>query len=127
MQVDITLACLALHNYLFLTDNTTYCPDGFMASYNLSGNIKDGEWRSEVNGDNSTVIIQLRLLCGSRHRRCSCIAKWICELFQQTRDVLWRWIISVIPLSPRCGLTKLETIFLSYVAWDSYSWKFTQA
>ena len=58
MQVDITLACLALHNYLFLTDNTTYCPDGFMASYNSSGNIKDGEWRSEVNGDNSTVIIQ---------------------------------------------------------------------
>ena len=65
-----TLACLALHNYLGLTDNVMYCPDRFVDSYNLSGNIKDGEWRSEVNGvsDNSTGVVQLRPARGSRHR-----------------------------------------------------------
>ena len=35
-----TLACLALHNYLRLTDNATYCPFGFVDSFDSSGKLK---------------------------------------------------------------------------------------
>ena len=52
-----TLACLALHNYLRLTDNAMYCPEGFVDSYNNSGKIKEGEWRSLVNNDNSSTRV----------------------------------------------------------------------
>ena len=42
------LACLALHNYLRVTDNTNYCPAGFIDSYDATGQMKEGEWRSLV-------------------------------------------------------------------------------
>ena len=41
-----TAACLALHNYLRLTDNAHYCPAGFVDSVDQYGNIKEGEWRA---------------------------------------------------------------------------------
>ena len=37
---NYTLACLALHNYLRLTDNATYCPFGFADSFDSSGKLK---------------------------------------------------------------------------------------
>ena len=60
------LACLAQHNYLRLTDNVMHCPDDFADNNNSSGNIKDEEWSSEVNGvgDNSIGMVQLRHVRG---------------------------------------------------------------
>ena len=66
-----TLACLALHNYLRLTDNAMYCPEGFVDSYNNSGKIKEGEWRSLVNNDNSSIT-----------GRFDCLKKFLCNIFQ---------------------------------------------
>ena len=43
-----TLASLALHNYLRQTDNALYCPAGFIDSENSSGQIKQGDWCSQV-------------------------------------------------------------------------------
>ena len=40
------LACLALHNYLRLTDNALYTPAGFIDSEDKHGNFLPGEWRS---------------------------------------------------------------------------------
>ena len=89
-----TLACLALHNYLRLTDNAMYCPHGFVDSYNSSGNIKDGEWRSQVNGvsDNSTGMVQLRLVCGSCHREDAiALQNAFASYFNRQGDVPWQW------------------------------------
>lgn len=47
------LACLALHNYLRVTDNANYCPASFVDSYDAIGKIKEGEWRllvAEIRG-----------------------------------------------------------------------------
>ena len=46
------LACLALHNYLRLTDNVHYTPSGFIDSEDKDGNFIPGEWRSQ-NGNTS--------------------------------------------------------------------------
>ena len=46
------LACLALHNYLRLTDNAHYTPAGFIDSEDRDGNFIPGEWRSQ-NGNTS--------------------------------------------------------------------------
>ena len=40
-----TLTCIALYNYLRLTDNATYCPTGFEDSSNSTDELKEGEWR----------------------------------------------------------------------------------
>ena len=42
-----TLACLALHNYLRLTENVYYSPSGFVESEDKDGNIIAGEWRQQ--------------------------------------------------------------------------------
>ena len=48
-----TAACLALQNYLRLTNNAYYCPAGFTDSEDQNWNIKQGEWPSAVDGGQS--------------------------------------------------------------------------
>ena len=45
------LAIIALHNYLWQTENASYCPTGFVDGKNSIGIIKPGEWRSVVHKD----------------------------------------------------------------------------
>ena len=49
-----TMACLALHNYLRLTDNVHYSPAGFVDSEDKDGNILPGEWRL-LKGDGNNI------------------------------------------------------------------------
>ena len=61
-----TLACLALHNYLRLTNNATYCPFGFEDSFDNSGKLKKREWRAfsvENRG-----LLPISCVKGSRYR-----------------------------------------------------------
>ena len=44
------LAGVALHNYLQLTENASYCPRGFVDS-EANGEFRPGEWRRIVHGD----------------------------------------------------------------------------
>ena len=70
------------------------CPDGFSDNYSLSGNRKDGEWRSEVNGvgDNSAITTQLRPV-----RRLGCkenavaLQNAFASYFNGHGDVPWQW------------------------------------
>ena len=85
------LDCLSLHNYLRLANNAMDCPDGFSDNYSLSGNRKDGEWRSEVNGvgDNSAITTQLRHV---RRSGCKENAVALQNAFTSYfRDVPWQW------------------------------------
>ena len=63
------LACLALHNYLRLTDNAHYTPAGFIDSEDKHGNFVPGQWRSQnesaVQGGSFQSINAVR---GSRSR-----------------------------------------------------------
>ena len=47
----IVLATVCLHNYLRLTDNTCYSPNGFIDSEDSRGNIRLGDWREIVHGE----------------------------------------------------------------------------
>ena len=49
------LACLALHNYLRITDNATNVLFGFIDSIDSNGKLKQGEWRA-LNVDNRGLL-----------------------------------------------------------------------
>ena len=94
MQREYTLACLALHNYLRLTDNAMYCMEGFDDSYNNSGKIKVEEWRSLVNNDNSSItgMTPLRSVRGSRYREDSiALRNSFATYFSNEGSVSWQW------------------------------------
>jgi len=61
---NFTFATIALHNYLRQTDNASYCPYGFVDSYDDKGNFKPGEWRKQVVGDG--CLQELNNVRGSR-------------------------------------------------------------
>ena len=63
-----TLACLALHNYLRLTDNAHYSPVGFIDSEDKEGNICSGEWRL-MRCNQSGNLRRLQPVRGSRVRQ----------------------------------------------------------
>ena len=48
---NFVLACLALHNYLRLTDNASYCTSGFTDSHDNTGNLQEGKWRTLAIGN----------------------------------------------------------------------------
>ena len=52
-----TLACLALHNYLRLTNNVHYSPKGFIDSEDNSGNLVCGDWRKTIGVENALQSI----------------------------------------------------------------------
>ena len=66
---NYTLACLALHNYLRLTDNAHYTPSGFVNSEDKDRNFLLGEWRlQKENGLNNNALVDLPRVRGSRSR-----------------------------------------------------------
>ena len=54
--VKITQAAVCLHNYLRQTEPA--CPTGFVDSFDSSGNILLGEWRSITLADGNTSAMQ---------------------------------------------------------------------
>ena len=50
-------ACLSFHNYLRLTDNASYCPNGFTDLRYPTGNLQQYEWRGLVSGNQESVPI----------------------------------------------------------------------
>ena len=52
----IVQATICLHNYLRLTENSMYIPSGFVDSEDNTGNIRPGDWRAMVVGDNGGLL-----------------------------------------------------------------------
>ena len=63
------LACLALPNYLRLTDNAHYTPAGFIYSEDKRGNFVPREWRSKnENVVQCSSFQRINAVRGSRSR-----------------------------------------------------------
>ena len=62
---NFVLACLSLHNHLRLTDNASYCPSGFTDSYDDTGNLQEGKWRTLVVGNEG--MLPISRVKGSRY------------------------------------------------------------
>ena len=58
----------ALHNYLRQTDNASYCPYGFVNSYNANGDVQPGHWRELVRNYDNSVFTSLPNVRGSRYK-----------------------------------------------------------
>ena len=64
------LACLALHNYLGLTDNAHYSLSGFTNSQDKDGKLLPGEWRLlKTNNVNNGGLVDLPRVRGCRSRQ----------------------------------------------------------
>jgi len=61
------LAIIVLHNYLRLTENASYCPDGFADSTNSSGDTVPGSWRTSLNTNAS--MVKLNPVRGCRYQQ----------------------------------------------------------
>ena len=77
---------LALHNYLRWAVNVTYCPFGFVDSFDSSGKLKQGKWRA-LNVDNRGLLPISRVK-GSRYRE-DAIGK-INELILYVSSLSWQ-------------------------------------
>ena len=60
------LAALSLHNYLRQTENSLYCPYGFIDVVTNSGEIKEGEWRRTPI--NQSILEPLKKVRGGRRK-----------------------------------------------------------
>ena len=62
-----TLVCLALHNYLRLTENTYYSPAGFVDSESSIGRTIPGDWLNDVNEELCNGFSDARKIHGSKY------------------------------------------------------------
>ena len=94
-------ATVCLHNYLHLTDNAHYVPQGFIDSEDSSGNLISGEWRSIV-GHEDSGLQQLRRMGSNNY---SFTAKSVRENFMayfNSEEESLPWQLSHVR---RCGRT----------------------
>ena len=64
-SVENVLACISIHNYLWQTENTSYCARCYVGSEDGNGAIKHGEWRGMVN-TNEGAFNEIPRVRGSR-------------------------------------------------------------
>ena len=62
-----TLACIALHNCLRQTNNSSYCPNSFVDCEDSTVDMKEGEWRKIVTERNGELA-NLSNVRGSRYK-----------------------------------------------------------
>jgi len=49
------MACIALHNFLKSTDNTNYCPLGYIDHEDGNGEVINGQWRKDISFATNTA------------------------------------------------------------------------
>lgn len=90
----IVQASVALHNYLRQTDTASYCPAGFVDSFDGSGNILPGEWRRITSADEgSGAFCSLPPTRGSRYRNYAMEVREALKAFVNSEQgaVSWQW------------------------------------
>ena len=90
----IVQATIALHNYLRQTDTTSYCPAGFLDSFDGSGSILPGEWRKITSADKgSGEICSLPPSRGLRYRNYDMEVREALKAFVNSEQgaVSWQW------------------------------------
>ena len=51
------MSTICLHNFLHQTNSAAYCPTGFVETYDVTGEIKKGEWQKVV-GDGQGMLLE---------------------------------------------------------------------
>ena len=69
-----TLACIALHEYLYQTNKPSYCPNSFVDCEDSTGDLKEEEWRKIV---------------AERYGALSNLSNLVTRMMQSTCTVVW--------------------------------------
>ena len=87
-----TLAAIALHNYLRLTNNASYSPIGFIDSETRDGKMVAGAWRKVLSDDGgANALRDLPHVRGSRYQKCAIIQRDnLQSYFMNTGTVEWQ-------------------------------------
>ena len=92
---NIVKATVCLHNYLRLTENASYTPQGFVDSEDISGNIIPGDWRNSSD----LGFKKLRNISGNRYTNESADTRLnLMEYFNNEGSVPWQ-----LDYVRRCG------------------------
>ena len=54
-------AAILMQNYLWWTENATYCSSGFIDCEDSSRNIQPGYWRESLQSDGQALLSNLQL------------------------------------------------------------------
>ena len=90
----IVQAAICLHNYLRQTDTASYCPAGFVDSFDDSGNILPGEWRRITSADeDSSALRNLPAARGTRYRNYALDVREALKAYVNSDQgaVPWQW------------------------------------
>ena len=61
-------AAVVLHNYLRQTENSLYCPSGFVDTEEANGDVQPGHWRELTGNDENLLLKKLPNVRGSRYK-----------------------------------------------------------
>ena len=104
----IVLGCVCLHNYLRLTANACYSPNGFLGSEDSNGVTKAGDWQKIVaNGEGAFQYFQ------GQRRRYSDQTSAVREAFMQYFLTLEGQVRLCKELQPSSNSLKLNSMGIS--------------
>ena len=87
--VDLIIqATVCLHNYLSLTQNAHYMPQGFVDSEDGSGKLIQGEWRQITRGDENSMQAVGRVGSNSYSFTAKSVRENFCRYFSSNEGAL---------------------------------------
>ena len=88
---NYVLVTITLHNYLRLTDNAVYTPEGFVDSQASSGEIRPGKWRRIV--DDVAGMSSIPNVRGSRYSNNAIAMREALKDYvnSETGSIEWQW------------------------------------
>ncbi|XP_028516516.1 uncharacterized protein LOC114575585 [Exaiptasia diaphana] len=85
----IVQSTVCLHNYLRLTENASYTPEGFIDCESSNGEVDPGDWRKEAVDDGGMRV--LNRICGNRYGfEARCVRDDFKEYFNAEGQVPWQ-------------------------------------
>lgn len=92
---NYTLACLALHNYLRLTENARYTPAGFLDSEDRDENIVPGDWRQNIPSE-SLALTEIPPYRGSRSKKSALDTREAVKIYLNSEHGSLPWQVNYI-------------------------------
>ena len=87
---NYVMACLCLHNYLRLTENSLYCPKGFVDVRSRSGDIKEGDWRKLIGGNDGLLAPLKKAKGGHKKETAKSVRENLKDYFNNVDALSWQ-------------------------------------
>lgn len=87
--ISFVMACLSLHNYLRLTENSLYTPYGFIDIASNGGEIRPGDWR-KMSTENGAIVPMTKLKGRRRKMQAKTVRDNLRDYFNEENVLPWQ-------------------------------------